>query len=141
MNINRCELSGNVTRDGELKATQGGTSVLVFGLAFNDRKRDEAGNWVDVPNFIDVVIYGRMAESLAPYIVKGQKLFVAGKLHYSTWTKDGGKRTKLELVAQDIDIAGGRRQGAQATQAPQDAPTYSVPQAPPIELYDEDIPF
>lgn len=146
MNINRCELSGNCTRDGELKATPNGTAVLVFGLAFNDRKRNPASNaWEDVPNFIDVVIYGKPAEGLAPYITKGQKLFVAGKLRYSSWEKDGYRRSKIELVAETIDLAGGRKQdSAQAApQATQAAPAYSAPTPASSnpDLYDEEIPF
>lgn len=143
MNINRCELSGNVTRDGELKATRGGTPVLLFGLAFNDRKRNAAGDWENVPNFIDCVIYGKLAESLAQYVTKGQKLFVAGKLHYSSWEHDGQKRSRLELIVDTIDLASGRKQGEQ--QLARQAPAYSTPpaQVPDLQddLYDEEIPF
>lgn len=140
MNINRCELSGNVTRDGELKATKGGTPVLTFGLAFNDRKRNAAGEWEDVPNFIDCVIYGKLAESIAQYVTKGQKLFAAGKLHYSSWVRDGAKRSKIELIIDTLDLAGGRKQGEQ--QQAQQAPAYSAPPAPiQDDLYDEEIPF
>ena len=140
MNINRCELSGNVTRGGELKATRGGTPVLAFGLAFNDSKRNAAGEWENVPNYIDCVIYGKFAESAAQYIVKGQKLFAAGKLHYSSWEKDGVKRSKLELVIDTLDLAGGRKQATKPVQ--QQAPAYSAPPAAAQDdLYDEEIPF
>lgn len=144
MNINRCELSGNVTRDGELKATQGGTPVLVFGLAFNDSRRNQqTGEWENIPNYIDCVAYGKFAEGVAKHIVKSQKLFVAGKLHYSSWEKDGHKRSKIELVAETIDLAGGRKQGEQQpAQQAQQAPAYSAPPAPmQDDLYDEEIPF
>lgn len=145
MNVNRCELSGNVTRDGELKSTLGGTAVLTFGLAFNDRKRDGGGNWVDVPNFIDCVIYGKMAESLAEYVTKGKKLFVAGKLHYSSWAhKDGSRRSKIEIVIDCLDFAQtGQKQADTASQAPNQAqePVYKYPEQEQVELYDEDIPF
>lgn len=141
MNINRCELSGNVTRDGELKATKGGTPVLTFGLAFNDSKRNQqTGEWENIPNYIDCVAYGKFAESVAKHIVKGQKLFAAGKLHYSSWVKDGGKRSKIELIIDTLDLAGGRKQGEQ--QPAQQAPAYSAPPAPiQDDLYDEEIPF
>lgn len=143
MNINRCELSGNVTRDGELKATRGGTSVLLFGLAFNDRKRNAAGEWENVPNFIDCVIYGKLAESMEQYVTKGQKVFIAGRLHYSSWDSDGQKRSKIELIVDTIDLAGGRKQGEQ--QPARQAPAYSTTpaQVPDLQddLYDEEIPF
>lgn len=140
MNINRCELSGNVTRDGELKTTMAGTPVLTFGLAFNDRKRNAADEWEDVPNFIDCVLFGKLAESIAQYVKKGQKLFVAGKLHYSSWERDGTKRSKIELIIDTLDLAGGRKQGEQ--QPAQQAPAYSTPPAPiQDDLYDEKIPF
>lgn len=143
MNINRCELSGNVTRDGELKATKGGTAVLTFGLAFNDTKRNQqTGEWESVPNYIDCVVYGKFAESMEKYATKGQKLFVAGRLHYSSWEKDGYRRSKIELIAETIDLAGGRKQGEQPAKPAQQAPAYSAPPAPiPDDLYDEDIPF
>jgi single-strand DNA-binding protein len=147
MNINRCEISGNVTRDGELKATPGGLQILTFGLAFNDRKRDANGDWQDVPNYIDCVCFGKYAESMAKHITKGRRVFVAGKLRYSQWTtEDGAKRSKIELVAETMDLPPtGQKQAQGAPQAEQ-APTYSTPAqvAPePIDpnLYDEDIPF
>lgn len=144
--INRVEVSGRITRDGELRATQGGTAVCVFGIAFNDRKRNtQTGEWEDVPNFADVVVYGRYAESIAEHITKGRKLFLAGKLHYSSWVKDGGKRSKLEIIADTIDLVGESKKAAQTTQQ---EPAYSTPptQAAPApvaqdDLYDEEIPF
>lgn len=138
MNVNRCELSGRVTRDGELKTTTGGTAVLTFGLAFNDRKRNAAGAWEDVPNFIDCVLYGKPAESMAQYVTKGKHAFLAGKLKYSSWERDGQKRSKIELIVDTIDLAssGGKQQQQQAQ------PAYGTPQkAIQDDLYDEDIPF
>ena len=141
MNVNRCELSGRVTRDGELKSTTGGTAVLTFGLAFNDRKRNAAGTWEDVPNFIDCVLYGKAAEGLAQYIEKGRHVFVAGKLKYSSWEKGGQRRSKIELIIDTIDLASGSNGGKQQ-QTQQAQPTYATPQEyEQPDLYDEDIPF
>lgn len=157
MNINRCELSGHVTRDGDLKATTGGTSVLAFGLAFNDRKRNtQTGEWEDVPNFIDCVIFGKYAESMEPYITKGRHVYVAGKLRYSSWEKDGGKRSKIELVVDTLDLASAPKQTKQAAPYQPAQPVYNAPAPAPAQpvynapvqplptqddLYDEDIPF
>lgn len=153
MSINRCELSGNCTRDSELKTTTGGTPVLTFGLAFNRRKRDAStGDWVDVPNFIDCVVYGKRAEALHARLLKGTKVFVAGELCYSQWERDGHTRSKIELIVIDLDFASGGKQGNNQQQPQQQAaqtaysapaPAYSAPEpayAGP-ELYDEEIPF
>lgn len=153
MSINRCALSGNCTRDSELKTTTGGTPVLTFGLAFNRRKRDAStGDWVDVPNFIDCVVYGKRAEALHARLLKGTKVFVAGELCYSQWERDGHTRSKIELIVIDLDFASGGKQGNNQQQAQQQAaqaaysapaPAYSAPEpayAAP-ELYDEEIPF
>lgn len=145
MNINRCELSGNVTRVDELQATQGGTQILRFGLAFNGRKRDAGGNWQDVPNYIDCVCFGNYAESMAKHVTKGRRVFVAGRLSWSQWTTaTGEKRSKLECVVESMDLPPtGQKpaqdaQDARPAQAPAqpEQPAYSVP-----NVYDEDIPF
>lgn len=143
MNINRCELSGNITRDGELRTTQGGTSVLSFGLAFNDRKRDTSGKWVDVPNYIECVIFGNYAESMERHLTKGRRVFVAGKLKWSQWTdKSDNKRSKIELIADTIDLPPtGQKKASQAAQQKAEQPTYSAPAPVEDDLYDEDIPF
>lgn len=143
MNINRCELSGNITRDGELKATQGGTSVLSFGLAFNDRKRDANGKWVDVPNYIECVIFGNYAESMERHLTKGRRVFVAGKLKWSQWSdKSGNKRSKIELIADTIDLPPtGQKKASQAAQQQAEQPTYSAPAPVEPDLYDDEIPF
>lgn len=143
MSINRCELSGNVTRDGELKATASGTAFLTFGLAFSKRKKDASGNWVDVPNFIECVVYGTRAQALESHILKGTKLFVAGELRYSQWERDGHKRSKIELIVTDLDFASGGKRDNQQQPQQQAQHAHSVPEpayAAP-ELYDEEIPF
>lgn len=148
MSINSVVISGNLTRDPELKATQGGTPVLTFGVAVNERKKDSAGNWTDYPNFVDCVMYGTRAEKLAPYLAKGAKVAAAGRLHYSSWEKDGQRRSKLEIIVDDIEFMT-RSKAENGTQTAQagNYPTYTAsapnsrPTAPQIDLYDTDIPF
>lgn len=105
MSINRVNISGNLTRDPELRATQGGTSILTFGMAVNDRRRNpQSGEWEDYPNFVDVVVFGNRCDFLSKQLHKGKKVHVEGKLRYSSWEKDGQKRSKLEVVMDEIDF-------------------------------------
>ena len=101
MSINRVNVSGNLTRDPELRATQGGTSVLRIGLAVNDRARNQqTGEWEDRANFVDCVVFGKRAEALAGMLAKGQRVAIDGRLRYSSWeAQDGSHRSKLEVVA------------------------------------------
>lgn len=126
MSINRVNISGNLTRDPELRATTGGTQVLSFGMAVNDRRKNQqTGEWEDYPNFVDFTMFGSRAEKISRYLTKGCKVAVEGKLRYSQWERDGQKRSKLEVIVEEIEFMS-RQQAAEP--APSDA-------------YDEDIPF
>lgn len=135
MSINRVNLSGNLTRDPELRMTKGGKQVLSFGLAVNDRMRNQqTGEWEDRPNFVDCIIFGNRAEAVAKYVSKGSKVAVEGRLRYSSWeAKDGSRRSKLEVIVDEIEFMSGRGK------AQQEAP--SGDEQPPADVYDEDIPF
>lgn len=103
-NINRVCISGNVTRDPELKGS-GESSILKFTLAVNGSKFNQhSQKWEDVPNFVDCVIFGQRAEKVSDYIRKGSKLMVDGELRYSTWEKDGQKRSKLEVAVNTLEL-------------------------------------
>lgn len=104
MSINSVSISGNLTRDPERRATQGGTPVLQFGVAVNDRTRNQqTGEWEDRPNFVDCVVFNRAA--LGDILHKGMKVAIHGKLRWSRWeTHSGEKRSKLEVVANDIEF-------------------------------------
>lgn len=139
MSINRVNISGNLTRDPELRATAAGTSVLTFGIAVNDRHRNkETGEWEDRPNFVDCTMFGTRAESVSCFLSKGAKVALEGKLHWSQWEKDGQKRSKLDVVVNDIELMSNRNDGAAPASTPAPAANY---QAPAIPMYDEDIPF
>lgn len=122
MSINRVLISGFLTRDAELRATQGGTQVLSFGLAVNDRRKDASGEWTDYANFVDVILFGKRAEALSGILRKGTKAAIDGKLRYSSWEKDGQRRSKLEVVAEDVELMQRREQSPQ-----QDAYDASIP--------------
>lgn len=148
MSINRVNISGNLTRDPELRATAGGTQILAFGVAVNDRRRNQqTGEWEDVPNFVDCIVFGSRAEAVSRFITKGSKVAIEGKLRFSAWeTKEGQRRSKLEVVVDEIEFlsrANGQQVTSPAAEAAKvaDTPAYSAPRAPEPEMYDEDIPF
>lgn len=111
-NINRVVITGNLTRDPELSHTPGGTAVCRMGVAVNGRKK-EGDNWVDKPNFFDVVAWGNLGERCAQYLSKGRPVAVDGRLEWSSWeAKDGsGKRSKVEIVADNVQFLGSRGDG------------------------------
>lgn len=105
MSINRVVISGNLTRDPELRSTASGMSVLSLGVAVNDRKKNnQTGEWKDVANFIDCTMFGERAAKIQQYLSKGSKVTIEGKLHYSSWEKDGQKRSKIEVLVDDIEF-------------------------------------
>lgn len=104
MSINKVIISGNLTRSAEMQATAGGTTVLKLGVAVNERRRDADGEWRDYPNYVDCVMFGTRAEKIAQYLVKGTKVCIEGKLRWSQWEKDGQKRSKLEVVIDEIEF-------------------------------------
>ena len=107
--INRVTLVGRLTRDPELRALPSGTSVLNLGLAVNGRQKDQSGNWIDKPNFFDVKVFGAQADMLANHLAKGRRIGVDGRLDWSSWeAQDGGKRSKVEIVAQSVQFLDSR---------------------------------
>ncbi len=105
MGINRVMISGNLTRDPELRETSSGMAVLKFGVAVNDRRRNQqTGEWEDYPNYVDCTMFGNRATSVNRFITKGSKVAIEGKLRYSSWEKDGNRRSKLEVIVDDIEF-------------------------------------
>lgn len=148
MSINRVNITGNLTRDPELRATAGGTQMLAFGVAVNDRRRNQqTGEWEDVPNFVDCIVFGSRAEAVSRFITKGSKVAIEGKLRFSAWeNKEGQRRSKLEVVVDEIEFlsrSNGQQVTSPAAEAAKvaDTPVYGAPRAPEPELYDADIPF
>ena len=100
MSINRVNISGNLTRDPELRMTSGGTQVLSFGVAVNDRRRNpQTGDWEDYPNFVDCTMFGTRAEAVSRYLSKGSKVAIEGKLRYSSWERDSRARGTVTPLA------------------------------------------
>ena len=156
MSINRVVISGNLTRDPELRRTQSGMAIMSFGVAVNDRRRNQqTGEWEDYANFIDCTMFGSRAEAVSNYLSKGSKIGIEGKLRYSTWERDGQKRSKLEVIVDELEFMSSRdRQGGgsyqgnrgyqsdnggyqQSSAAPASAPVINTSST----VYDDDIPF
>lgn len=128
MSINRVTISGNLGRDPELRATSSETQVCSLAVCVNTRQKVN-GEWTDKPNWVDVIFFGNRAESIAKYLSKGSHVTIAGRLSQNSWEKDGKKRSKLEVIGEDIDFQGGKRADQPAQQEPEQ------------DVYDEDIPF
>jgi single-strand DNA-binding protein len=143
MSINRVVISGNLTRDPELRATASGMPVLGMGVAVNDRRKNPStGEWEDCPNFIDCTMFGARAESVARFLGKGAKVAIEGKLRWSQWERDGQRRSKIEVIIDEIEFLTRHGEGsgpATAPSVPHREP--EIPPAPEVTVYDEDIPF
>ena len=151
--FNRVILVGNLTRDVELKYTQGGTAVTEVGLAVNDRKKNQSGEWVEETTFIDVTLWARTAEVASEYLSKGSPILIEGRLRLDSWETDGQKRSKLRVTGERMQMLGGRggggggggggssrgNSGGNQDQYSQPAPAAgpSAQSAPP----DDEIPF
>ena len=109
-NINTVVITGNLTRDPELRSTSGGTAVCGMRVAVNSRRRDGSGNWIDKPNYFDVTVFGAQGENCSTYLQKGRPVAIEGRLDWSEWeAKDGsGKRQKVEIVANSVQFLGSR---------------------------------
>jgi len=109
--FNRVILLGNLTRDVEVRYLQSGTAVADVGLAVNDRRKGQNGEWIEETTFVDVTLWGRTAEVAGEYLSKGSPLLVEGRLKYDTWEKDGQKRSKLSVVCERMQMVGAKGGG------------------------------
>jgi single-strand DNA-binding protein len=105
--FNKVILMGNLTRDPEVRTTQGGTSVTSFGLAVNRNWKGQDGTMQEDVNFIDCTAWARTGEVIAQYVQKGRALLVSGRLNQRSWEQDGQKRSKVEVVVEDFNFVGG----------------------------------
>ena len=148
-NINTVVVTGNLTRDPELRSLPSGTSVCELRIAVNSRRKDESGSWVDKPNYFDVTVWGAQGENCATYLSKGRPVAIEGRLDWREWeAKDGTKRQAVQIVANSVQFLGSR-DGGEANggrfQAQSDVPAdtsdfeSSAPAA--VGASDDDIPF
>lgn len=139
MSINRVIVSGNLTREPEVRTTASGNPVMGFGIAVNDRRKNsQTGEWEDYPNFIDCTMFGARAQSVSRFLSKGSKVAIEGKLRWSQWeTNEGQKRSKIEIIVDEIEFMQSISNGVQVPA------TASAPAVDPMTstLYDDDIAF
>ncbi len=108
-NINRVVLTGNLTRDPELRSTSSGTAVCSLRIASNTRRKGPSGDWEDKPNFFDVTVWGAQGENCARFLSRGRPVAIDGRLEWREFTdKDGNKRQAIEIVADAVQFLGGR---------------------------------
>lgn len=105
--FNQVVLMGNLTRDPELRQTPNGQNVCSFSLALNRSYKGADGNWQEATDYIDIVAWGPLGERVAQYLSKGRPCLVNGRLQSRSWEQDGQKRSKVEVVAQDVTFLGG----------------------------------
>jgi single-strand DNA-binding protein len=140
--INHVVLVGRLTRDAELKYTAGGQAVCKFSVAVN-RRRKNGDQWEDEANYFDVALWGRQGESLNQYLVKGKSVGVDGELRQDRWQQDGQNRSKVEIVANNIQLLGGNPGGGQGggAQGPSQPRNNESAPAPSDDDFTDDIPF
>jgi single-strand DNA-binding protein len=133
--FNRVILMGNLTRDVELKYTPSGMAVTDIGLAVNDRRKSQTGEWVEETTFVDITLWGRTAEVASEYLSKGSLAFIEGRLKLDTWETDGQKRSKLRVVGERLQLlpkggGGGAPRGAAHDESEYSRPSYTDDDAP-----------
>jgi single-strand DNA-binding protein len=148
-NINRVVVTGNLTKDPELRSTPGGTAVCNLRVAVNSRRKNPSGEWEDKPNYFDVTVWGAQGENCATYLSKGRPVAIDGRLDWREWeTQNGDKRQSVSIIADSVQFLGSRDAGAapqgNAITARSDVPadTSDFEQAEPVGAGSaDDIPF
>lgn len=108
--LNSCIFIGRLTRDAELKATQGGAAIVSFALAVNGSEK-QGEKWEDRASFFDFAYFGKAAEAVHPYLKKGQQVAVTALAIQDRWEKDGEKHQRVKFIVQSLNLLGGKRQG------------------------------
>jgi len=145
-NINRVVITGNLTRDPELRSTPGGTSVCGLRVAVNSRRKEsESGQWVDKPNYFDVTVWGAQGENCAQYLGKGRPVAIDGRLNWREWeAQDGSKRQAVDIIADSVQFLGSR-DAPQSNGTPESDVSADTSDFDPVGVAeggsDDDIPF
>jgi single-strand DNA-binding protein len=150
-NINRVVITGNLTRDPELRALPSGSSVCQLRIACNTRRKNSSsGEWEDKPNYFDVTVWGAQGENCARFLAKGRPVAIDGRLEWREWeTQDGGKRQAVDIIADSVQFLGSRddagsggfagSEGGRGSEVPVDERDFEP--TPVGTAADEDIPF
>ncbi len=150
-NINTVVVTGNLTRDPELRHLQSGTAVCKLRVAVNSRRKDQSGEWVDKPNYFDVTVWGAQGENCSSYLTKGRPVAIEGRLEWREWEgQDGNKRQSVEIIANSVQFLGSRgdapAQGSgngftTQSDVPADTSDFTDAQPAAVGTSDDDIPF
>ncbi len=150
-NINRVVLTGNLTRDPELRSTNNGTPVCSLRVACNTRRKDASGQWVDKPNYFDVTVWGAQGENCATYLQKGRPVAVDGRLEWREWDDpNGNKRQAVDIIADSVQFLGSRDGGENGggggrftpqSDVPADTTDFETAGTASSSPADDDIPF
>lgn len=108
---NRVILMGNLTRDPEMRATAGGMNVGSFALAVNDRLKDDK----EGVSYIECVAFGKQADVASEHLAKGMPILVEGRLQQSRWEKEGQKRSKIEVIVEQLTFTGPKKNGSDSS--------------------------
>ena len=106
--VNQVILLGNLTRDPELRTTPNGQNVVGFSLALNRSYKDQAGEWQEVTDYVDIVAWAALAERVAQYLSRGSRCLIQGRLQSRSWEQEGQKRSKVEVLANDVTFLDNR---------------------------------
>ena len=134
-NLNHVTLTGNLTKNIEIRNTQNGTTVGLFSLANNESYKDSTtGEWSDRPNYFTCVMYGDRANNLAPYLTKGSKIGIDGHLRFKSWeAKDGSTRSKIDVIVNSLELLNVKGNDT--------SPSETEPTPEVEDLFPEDVPF
>jgi single-strand DNA-binding protein len=113
--FNRTTIVGNVTSEIDVTHTASGTAVANISVAINDKRKNQAGDLVETVDFIPVTLWGRTAEVAAEYLGKGSPVLIDGRLKVESWEQDGVTRQKMIVVANKLEMLGGKKKAAKAT--------------------------
>jgi single-strand DNA-binding protein len=152
-NINRVVITGNLTRDPELRSLPNGNAVCSMRVACNGRRRTSEGQWEDAPNYFDITVWGAQGENCKKYLSKGRPVAIDGRLQWREWSdQSGNKRQSVDIIAESVQFLGGRDDAgngngngfsSSARAAESDVPidTGDFERAPVGAATDDDIPF
>lgn len=137
--FNQVTIMGNLTRDPELRQIPSGQSVCSFSLALNRSYKNSDGEWQEATDYVDVVAWAGLGERVAQYVTKGRPVLVSGRLQSRQWEQDGQKRSKLEVIANDVTFLGGRGDDAGSNDRQSSSPSKPTATAAPSKKSNKDV--
>jgi single-strand DNA-binding protein len=146
--MNKVQILGTITKDIEIRYTQGGVAIASFGVAYNEKYKGQDGNYVEKAHFFDVTAFGKTAENINKFFHKGSRILIDGKLNHETWkSQDGSNRSKVSIKLENFDFIDRKADNPQynnndTAQKPPQQTAQSVPGTQiPLEIMDDEIPF